>query len=187
MHFCFAKIKVAASVCTGGRNCPPDSSIVMGSNPIPKKNIGMANAIPIFLVRMTGFEPAASCSQSKRSTKLSHIRLYKHIQNIYKASALPVAVPSIFVVDRATSSSADRGHSLDSLYLPLAALVLLPKLSHIRILSVLYMKPTEKATKKTYHLSAFFAETVNTHSVDYFTKNVIISILFDKIYQNNRG
>ena len=27
------------------------------------------------VVRMTGFEPAASCSQSKRSTKLSHIRL----------------------------------------------------------------------------------------------------------------
>ena len=29
----------------------------------------------LFLVRMTGFEPAASCSQSKRSTKLSHIRI----------------------------------------------------------------------------------------------------------------
>ena len=28
-----------------------------------------------YVVRMTGFEPAASCSQSKRSTKLSHIRL----------------------------------------------------------------------------------------------------------------
>ena len=29
----------------------------------------------VVLVRMTGFEPAASCSQSKRSTKLSHIRI----------------------------------------------------------------------------------------------------------------
>ena len=28
------------------------------------------------LVRMTGFEPAASCSQSKRSTKLSHVRKF---------------------------------------------------------------------------------------------------------------
>ena len=27
-----------------------------------------------YVVWMTGFEPAASCSQSKRSTKLSHIR-----------------------------------------------------------------------------------------------------------------
>ena len=31
------------------------------------------------LVRTTGFEPAASCSQSKRSTKLSHIRIYLFI------------------------------------------------------------------------------------------------------------
>ena len=31
------------------------------------------------VVRMTGFEPAASCSQSKRSTKLSHIRLCKTV------------------------------------------------------------------------------------------------------------
>ena len=28
-----AKIKVATSVCTGGRNCPPDSSTAMGSIP----------------------------------------------------------------------------------------------------------------------------------------------------------
>ena len=33
MHFRFAKIVVATSVCTGGRNCPPDSSTAMGSNP----------------------------------------------------------------------------------------------------------------------------------------------------------
>ena len=30
-----AKIKVATSVCTGGRNCPPDSSAAMGSRPAP--------------------------------------------------------------------------------------------------------------------------------------------------------
>ena len=33
---------------------------------------------PVVLTRMTGFEPAASCSQSKRSTKLSHVRLSIH-------------------------------------------------------------------------------------------------------------
>ena len=34
------------------------------------------------------------------------------------ASALPVAVPDIFVADDAASSSVDRGHSLGSLYPP---------------------------------------------------------------------
>ena len=29
-----ANIKVATSVCTGGRNCPPDSSTAMGSSPL---------------------------------------------------------------------------------------------------------------------------------------------------------
>ena len=38
MHFHVVKIKVATSVCTGGRNCPPDSFIQMGSNPVfPQK------------------------------------------------------------------------------------------------------------------------------------------------------
>jgi hypothetical protein len=32
-----AKIKVATSVCTGGRNCPPDGSTAMGSRPAPWK------------------------------------------------------------------------------------------------------------------------------------------------------
>ena len=38
MHFRFAKIIVVTSVCTDGRNCPPDSSIKMGSNPAYKTN-----------------------------------------------------------------------------------------------------------------------------------------------------
>ena len=42
-------------------------------------------------------------------------------------------MPSIFVVGRATSSSADRGHSLDSLAPPQAAVDSLPKLSHTRL------------------------------------------------------
>ena len=33
MHLRFAQIRVATSVCTGGRNCPPDSSSAMGSSP----------------------------------------------------------------------------------------------------------------------------------------------------------
>ena len=32
-----AKIKVTTSVCTGCRNCPPDSSSAMGSSPAPNK------------------------------------------------------------------------------------------------------------------------------------------------------
>ena len=49
----------------------------------------------------------------------------KNIQ-LRKAGALPVAVPAIFVAAGAASSSADRGHSLPSLYLPPAALGSLP-------------------------------------------------------------
>ncbi len=39
-----------------------------------QKSPDTTKAVSGLLVRMTGFEPAASCSQSKRSTKLSHIR-----------------------------------------------------------------------------------------------------------------
>ena len=39
MHFRIAKIEVATSDCTGGRNCPPDSSTAMGSNPADKTNL----------------------------------------------------------------------------------------------------------------------------------------------------
>ena len=35
MHLRIAQIEVATSVCTGGRNCPPDSSTAMGSRPAP--------------------------------------------------------------------------------------------------------------------------------------------------------
>ncbi len=38
----------------------------------------------LFVVRMTGFEPAASCSQSKRSTKLSHIRICLQQSVLYR-------------------------------------------------------------------------------------------------------
>ena len=44
MHFRFAKIKVATSVYTGGRNCPPDSSTAMGSRPVPCEK---KKAVPI--------------------------------------------------------------------------------------------------------------------------------------------
>ena len=54
-------------------------------------------------------------------------------QSTPKASALPVAVPGIFLADGAASSSADRGHSFGSLTPPQAAVASLPKLSHIRM------------------------------------------------------
>ena len=41
-------------------------------------------------------------------------------------SAIPVAVPDIFLAGKAASSDLDRGHSLCSLYLPLAAVASLP-------------------------------------------------------------
>ncbi len=66
---------------------------------------------------MTGFEPAASCSQSKRSTKLSHIRLYEIVRKggEWKASALPVAILGALLGGGAPASLTDRGHSLGSL------------------------------------------------------------------------
>ncbi len=38
-QLCGKKIKVATSVCTGDRNCPPDSSTAMGSNPVYIKDL----------------------------------------------------------------------------------------------------------------------------------------------------
>ena len=49
------------------------------------------------------------------------------------SSCTPVAVPGILVGDRAPSSSADRCHSLTSLYLPLAALGSFPDKPHGRL------------------------------------------------------
>ena len=55
-----AKIIVATSVCTGGRNCPPDSSTAMGSSPAPCER-EKKKAIPIgmtfsFLCKYPNFE-----------------------------------------------------------------------------------------------------------------------------------
>ena len=52
-----AKIKVATSVCTGGRNCPPDSSTAMGSSP-RHKNMGYPVRVSHILVPVAGLEPA---------------------------------------------------------------------------------------------------------------------------------
>ena len=47
------------------------------------------------MVGMTGFEPATSCSQSKRSTKLSHIPIWWAFKDLnlglvaYEATVLP--------------------------------------------------------------------------------------------------
>ena len=46
MHLRFAQIRVATSVCTGGRNCPPDSSSAMGSSP-PSSHLEKKKAIPV--------------------------------------------------------------------------------------------------------------------------------------------
>ena len=67
MHFRFAKIKVATSVYTGGRNCPPDSSTAMGSRPVPcekkkekEKSRSDWNDFFFHLVAEAGLEPTTS-------------------------------------------------------------------------------------------------------------------------------
>ena len=50
------------------------------------------------MVRMTGFEPAASCSQSKRSTKLSHIRLSR-INLLYMNCVKKAIMKFIFITN----------------------------------------------------------------------------------------
>lgn len=55
-----------------------------------------ASCVNIAGIGMTGFEPAASCSQSRRSTKLSHIPAggmrecrQNHEENALSIAALP--------------------------------------------------------------------------------------------------
>jgi len=57
LHLRFAQIEAATSVCTGGWNCPPDSSSAMGSNP-HTSHLEKKKAIPFgmtfsFLARRT--------------------------------------------------------------------------------------------------------------------------------------
>ena len=55
LHFAFGKIIVSTSVCTGGRNCPPDSSIPIGSSPLyyspPKKKTHPAGCVSFWWSR----------------------------------------------------------------------------------------------------------------------------------------
>ena len=87
---------------------------------------------------MTGFEPAASCSQSKRSTKLSHIRKYEIVMK--NALVARFAVPEKIVGLTPFLDFFDRCTQITSLYPPQAALGDLTqskrstKLSHIRVL-----------------------------------------------------
>ena len=62
------------------------------------------------------YKKGAANTQSKRSTKLSHVR---KCDIVFKPAVIkngiPVAVPDIFLADGAASSAIDRGHSLSSL------------------------------------------------------------------------
>ena len=88
-----------------------------------------------------------SSSQSKRSTKLSHIRVWTIYHDV-NGCALPVAVPCVRLADGAAALHTDRGHSLRSLALPLAALPSLPKQSHIRITIRIIHKVERKSNPK---------------------------------------
>ena len=57
-----------------------------------------------------------------QKTKISEVETSENLWSCY-----PVAVPGIFVGDKAPSSSADRCHSLSSLFPPPAAVGSLPK------------------------------------------------------------
>ena len=72
-----------------------------------------------FMVEVTGLEPAASCSQSRRATNCATPR-YSAFQNIIKAGALPLAVPKIFFGK--SLENFDRGAAKSSLYPPQEAL-----------------------------------------------------------------
>ncbi len=72
-----------------------------------------------FMVEVTGLEPAASCSQSRRATNCATPR-YSAFQNKIKAGALPLAVPKIFFGK--SLENFDRGAAKSSLYPPQEAL-----------------------------------------------------------------
>ncbi len=74
------KIIVVTSVCTGHRNCPPDSSAAMGSRPSPyqiKKE--RLNASLFYLVPVTGLEPV----RCRQRWILSPLRLPFHHTGTY--------------------------------------------------------------------------------------------------------
>ena len=71
------------------------------------------------MVEVTGLEPAASCSQSRRATNCATPR-YSAFQNKIKAGALPLAVPKIFFGK--SLENFDRGAAKSSLYPPQEAL-----------------------------------------------------------------
>ena len=56
----------------------------------------------------------------------ANTRVKRKLGSFFMLGSDPVAVPGILVGDGAPSSSADRCHSLSSLYLPLAALASFP-------------------------------------------------------------
>ena len=57
------------------KNMPPACFLNGLSNPDTIKKEGMALALPSFLVGVSGFEPEASWTRTKRDTKLRHTPL----------------------------------------------------------------------------------------------------------------
>ena len=86
----------------------------------------------------------------------------------------PVAVPCVRLADGAAALHTDRGHSLPSLFLPLAALGSLPKLSHVRVY-VNYYKVTACGSfirSPVVILDIFLAANAASSSADHATRFV---------------
>ena len=70
----------SAKTVSTGRCFTQPTAEPPSSNPDTEiKNLGMANAIPRFLVGVSGFEPEASWTRTKRDTKLRHTPLAENI------------------------------------------------------------------------------------------------------------
>ena len=66
-----------AAVQPAASNCPPDSCIEWFESRAQMKIVGTAEAVPTILVGVSGFEPEASWTRTKRDTKLRHTPLAK--------------------------------------------------------------------------------------------------------------
>ena len=92
------------------KNSPPDCFLRCRPSQVlvlthKRKNSHDLKVITVFLVGMTGLEPAASCSQSRRSTKLGYIPKFAFLsitsrtQKLFYHNVSEFAIP-IFIIFR---------------------------------------------------------------------------------------
>ena len=173
MHFALGKIMVATSVCTGGRNCPPDSSSAMGSSPVflKQEKAGISRPFLIWYGRQdlnlhgNPLEPKSNVSANSTTPAFFNYLLKALGLGNLNPTCLPVAVPDIFLDFYKSSSAIDRGHALRSLLPPPAALPSLPS-------------STTSALASFYHGVRF----LSTHIQSFIFQNFSIPGDFPCIY-----